>query len=312
MRQSSDIGVGFKVVRREPAVLIADLAFRWSFGVGAMGLFLLTSRRVKDALVLGSAEQMQLASGDLMAASQALARTLYNSLPYLAQALVIFLPVAALLWTVATAAGRAVTTRLILARIQPWTPTAKVRWGAMLAVTFARVIVALLLLIGYTAATVAAAAAMQLGQTPNIFVGVFVFLAIFLVTLAVWSLVNFVVALAPIFVIRDRRPALDALVDAVALTRFASSRLVTVSMANAVARFGSALLLALAGFAVVVLARDLPTPVIGALTTVVIVVYCLASDWLLLARYGSYVAIACDYRQDAAAQPAPDNEVARA
>lgn len=312
MRQRSDIGVGFDVVRREPAVLIADLAFRWSFGVGAMGLFLLTSQRVKDALVLSSVDQMQLASGDLMAASQALARTLYNSLPYLAQALAIFLPIAAVLWTVTTAAGRAITTRLILAQVQPETPLAKVRWGALLTVTFARVIVALLLLIGYTAATVAAAAAMQVGQTPNIFVGVFVFLAIFLVTLAVWSLVNFVVALAPIFVLRNRRSALDAIVEAIELARFASSRLAAVSIANAATRFGSALLMSLAGFTVVVLARDFPTPVIGALTTVVIVIYCLASDWLLLARYGSYVAIACNYRQDAAVQPATGNEVARA
>src|ERR1051326_1469190 len=100
---------GFDLVVRRPALVLAEIAWRWAFGLASLALIALTcglffaSIRVTDA-------DMQLArSGSPWIAADVLARIIAANKAPLLRGLAVLVPGIALLWTVAAAVGRLMT-----------------------------------------------------------------------------------------------------------------------------------------------------------------------------------------------------------
>lgn len=282
---------GFTVIRNNPGLIITELAWRWSFGVAATGVLLAVSRQVRDAFALSAADELVLGSGDVQQKAEALARAMAGALPYMVRAAAIAIPAIAVLWIAAATLGRTAVTRGVL-RASGTPAISRSRWWVMAGLHAARVFVLLILVIGYLLGTIGANAVVGPMEQPRIALAVLVFAAIFVASVVVWLLVNFVASQAPIFAMRDGRGLLDSLEDSIYFSRRNLRDLLAASSTNATLRTAWGLTITIVSIAAAALGRffpvALPALVIAALT----VVYCIVSDVMLLARLAAYTVIA--------------------
>ena len=278
---------GFRILRSDPALLWLELLWRWSFGLGLLAVFFLAYTRLRQAILISDADQAIFASGDPLAVANAGAALIAASQPFL-------LRLMAQICGAAAVPGPGLTARLICRRLAsdyvvPIAPDAP-RWTAFALLTMARVLMLLILLIGYLAG-VLIAAWVDPGRQ-NLLADALIVLVSLAISAVVWSGVNWVLSLAPIFVVRDGVGPLDAVVAAMAFIRRRYSYLVAIALWNSTLRGLVATAITLAGAATVIwrpLHAVMPTVLLLALETLL---YLLSSDFLLLARFAAYSSVA--------------------
>lgn len=295
----------FAVVKSEPAVVAAELAWRWTFGLGTLGVLLIAARQVRDAFALSGADEVSLGTGDVQQRAEALARMVLGALPYLAKIAVVVLPGIALLWLICATLGRTPVTRVLVKT--SYGTSRPTRWGAMAGIHAAKVFLLLVLFIGYASGALAGAAVIGNPANPRFALATVMFLAVFGLSLTVWSWTNFVVSLAPIFVLRDGRSFLDSLVDAIAFARLRTTELAKVAFVSALLRTVVAVVITGAALSFLVGAKNAPAYLIAGVMAALTVSYCAVSDWLLLARLEAYVLLAGAGQGVLAAPPAKAN-----
>ena len=291
---------GLRIVKSEPLLFPLELLWRWSFGLGALGIIFLALRPLVAAVQLTQMDQEMLASHNPDMIAGVVGEILVDVLPVIAMVLAWSLPALALLWAAAVTVGRGLTARIILRKIANerghelpvWTSA---RWRAMAGVSAGRVVMGLILFIGYVGGIFIARWAQGLvSASLRPLVSSLVFLLVFGISIAVWMVVNWFLSLAPLFVVRDGADTLAAVAQAMRFTQTRGSELRNVAMWNGVIRTACATLFVVAGILCVPLARSAPVWVVGGLGTAITVGYCVVSDYLLLARFASYAAIAID------------------
>src|SRR6266542_348560 len=285
---------GFRILRSDPALLWLELLWRWSFGLGLLAVFFLAYTRLRQAILISDADQAIFVSGDPLAIANAGAALIAASQPLLLKLLAQICGAAAVFWIIAAVPGRGLTARLICRRLAsdyvvPIAPDAP-RWTAFALLTMARVLMLLILLIGYLAG-VLIATQVDPGRQ-NLLADALIVLVSLAISAVVWSGVNWVLSLAPIFVVRDGVGPLDAVVAALAFIRRRYSYLVAIALWNSTLRGLVATAITLAGAATVIWRPQhalWPTVLLLALETLL---YLLASDFLLLARFAAYSSVA--------------------
>src|SRR3569833_2814057 len=105
---------GLSLVLSDPAMIIAELAWRWAFAVGAIGIVLFYSGTVRDAISLSAADQGILLSGNLLLTLDVLSRIVANALPFVMQAAAGAIPKIALIWLACITLGRSPLLRRIV------------------------------------------------------------------------------------------------------------------------------------------------------------------------------------------------------
>jgi hypothetical protein len=285
---------GFRILRSDPALVWLDLLWRWSFGLGLLAVLFLAYTRLRQAILISEADQAIFTSEDPLAIANAGAALIAASQPLLLNVLAQICGAAAVLWIIAGVPGRGLTARLIGRRlaadygvaIAPDAP----RWTAFALLTMARVLMLLILLIGYLAGVLIAVRVDVARQ--NLLADALIVLVSLAISAVVWSGVNWVLSLAPIFVVRDGVGPLDAIVAALAFIRRRYAYLVAIALWNSTLRGLVATAITLAGVATVIWRPQhalWPTVLLLALETVL---YLLASDFLLLARFAAYSSVA--------------------
>ena len=156
-----------------------------------------------------------------------------------------------------------------------------------------RATVMLAVFLGYLGAGVVASRFVQIeeGKPPSLDGAWVVFVLIFAVIVIVAAALNWVLSLAPVFVVRDGRGTWDAMGDTVRLFRERGSQLTSAATMNGFLRFAGACVASVAGVFPLGLIGEVPGFVVWAMIGVITVVYCVISDWLLLARLAAYVAV---------------------
>lgn len=203
---------GFRRVFHDPALLLAEIAWRWTFWLAALVLVVASLFAYLDTLEVSALAGWALHSRAPWLVVDALGEILQGSGPQLAAMIAILIPAVCLLWIGAASAGRAATVNALLVGdgatglrsqfgLNSW------RAGVMLAS-----------LIGYLGAAILAACAAGEGDdaSPGIFFAVFSLLAAAITI--VRSRVNWFLFLAAISAARGRT-TFAALADSVALFR---------------------------------------------------------------------------------------------
>src|SRR3954469_10787561 len=211
MPRPNAINEGFRAVVRLPALLLAELAWRWSFGLAAMVLIGIGVREVQHAVTISPTDEMLLGTMQPMLMGEAWAHILRQAMPLMWRVAAILMPALSVMWVAAATLGRAVTIRRVLdhfaEKSESSAPMAKMRWGAMTALHAFRATVMLAVFLGYLGAGVVASRFVQVseGGAPNLQAAWIVFVMIFTVIVFVAAAINWVLSLAPVFVVRNGR-----------------------------------------------------------------------------------------------------------
>jgi len=263
MASESPISEGFRRAFREPAITLAEIAWRWTFGLAVLALAIGSLLAYLDTVTVSNAEILALRGHSSWLIADAIGRVLHDG-SGLVRAAAIVLAAIFVLWMAAATIGRAATLRA--------------------SVTLASAV-------GYLGAAVLAgrAASGDADVRPGVFLLVFV--ALGAAVTIVRSRVNWFLCLGAIPAARDGRDTLTAIGEAMGLFRrnpgkFAGAGAVfgtTHGVLFAFCIVGCLLALSLAG--------KVPLAATAFLLTVNTLAYFAVVDFLYIARLAAYVAI---------------------
>jgi len=288
-----------RVVRHNQSAFLVELIWRWSFGLGALGLAFLYMQRVLVAISLSGGDEVIAGPHDIMTLAQGVSGVLSEALPLLAPTLLFVIPLICILWTIAATIGRGVTTRMILADFDPEAAArVNIQWRQLWLLHLMRIVALLIIAIGYRLGALSVVPVMGSYENPHYIIAILVFLAIFGVSLVVWGFANWFLSLAVVFLVRDGRPALDATADAIYFVKRQWIPLVVASFWNGLIRTIVNIVITIVGVAAVVAGSVIPSWAVAILVFVTTMIYCVVSDWFLLARHAAYLFVAHVERPD--------------
>jgi hypothetical protein len=294
---------GLSLVTSQSMLIVAELAWRWAFAVGAIGIVLIYSSIVRDSISLSAADQGGLFSGDLLQMADVATRVAANALPFFVQAAEGALPKIALIWLLCITLGRSPLVRKIVGFTSATPSPANRRfWISITAVNAVRVLLVLIVLSAYLAANRISAIAFGTDpDQPRILLAMVAYFVSFGFGFAIFIVANFVASLAPLYVAQGRG-ALDALTDATHAAIRHKSFLGSTAAVNATLRTVVATVVTGVSILLLPMSRYLPSWILLVLAWLLTVVYCAASDILLLARTTAYALIVLGDTDSAAAR----------
>jgi hypothetical protein len=264
--------------------MAAELAWRWAFSASALALSAFAILRLQGAVVILPEEQQMLSSRTPLQIAEAVLEVWQRARPLVFKLGLIVIPAVIVLWLIAATVGRA----YVLNRICQSAET-KPNWLGLVTLNSLRV----LSVIGLIGAYIACSRATTLvsnPESPNYFDALVVFLLLFSVAVLIWSFIHWILSLACIFAARERTSTIASLRRTVSLLRGQGRQLASVAAQNGTARTVVAILFSFLTLFPLVLYR-LPI-LFWTLEFAILLLYCLASDLLLLARLSAYVELA--------------------
>jgi hypothetical protein len=302
---------GIRAVLRQPALILGEIAWRWAFGLAAWLLVIFAVRRILAHVDITQAELLVARHSDVFLIADACARIIVQVLPQLARECLVLAPAIAVLWVAAATVGRAVTLQTLLSSdAQPSTAAiltgdapaddaaaaseskhpyrsrnvnaARTHFGRLTLLNAFRALFTLATLVAFFGALVLAGAATQ-----NVTAGAVIGVALGSVVALFWSLVNWFLALAPIWIVRDGHTALQSIADSLDLFRRSPAPYASIATWFGLLRAGvlvAALVLAL------IAAQASPAAAI-ALGVVIALVYFAVADFLYIARLAAFVTL---------------------
>ena len=285
MPSASPIVDGFRRTFRDPAIVLAEIAWRWTFGMAALALAIACFSVYLDTLAVTNIELMALRSHLPWLVADAIGHMLYGSGARLARIAAILLPAMLTLWIALASFGRAATLKALL-RLEDRIPL-----RPQLGLNILRASVMLGSLIGYVGALIVAGHAASADRTnrPGAFLLVFILLAAAITI--VRSRANWFCYLAAIFGARDRDETFTAISKAAGLFRRHTGTFLGVgavfSTIHAVL-FAFATIICLLALS---LAGKLPGTVTVLLLAAITLSYFALCDFLYVARLAAYVVL---------------------
>jgi hypothetical protein len=301
---------GFRAVVRRPALALGELAWRWAFGAAAWTLVIFAFRRILAHVDITQAELLLARHSDIFLIADACAHILVQVLPQLGRECLVLAPAIAALWIAAATLGRAITlqsifsTDIIPSENAPADPPAlhlsdvgrseprELHFGRLLALNLIRATFTLATLIAFLGALFLTGLAMPV-QNPA--AAALVGLLIAALIGFFWSVVNWFLALAPIWVVRDGHSAPRSIADSVDLYRRGPGAYLGIASWFGLLR-GAALV---AAFVAALIASQATKATSFALCVVIALIYFAVADFLYIARLAAFVALDDSYQLSA-------------
>lgn len=263
---------------------MAEIAWRWLFGVSALALAGTAFLRVARAMVVFPEEQEMLASRSPILVAQAILEIGHRIRPVAVRLGMVVIPAILLLWILAATVGRG----YVLTRLSS-NDLARPRWLALTTLNTFRVVTVLLLTIAYFGCTFATSLVID-PYRPNYALGILVFLLLFAIALASWSIIHWIVATACIYASRQNLGVFPAVRATMQLLRENFSELFSIAAQNSSVRTAVAILFTLLAMPPLLFYR---VPLLFWTFEIVLsLAYCAVSDILLLARLAAYIELA--------------------
>src|SRR5512135_3344493 len=114
MTGSESVRRGFRQVRRRPAVMVAEILWRWSFGAAAGALVAVAVLRFLASLTVTDGDLWALRSAIPQLMADAILHIFEGSGVRLLRLTLVVAPAVSLLWVLAASAGRAATLRALV------------------------------------------------------------------------------------------------------------------------------------------------------------------------------------------------------
>jgi len=268
-------------ILRRPGLLLVEIGWRWSFGILALILAVFAAVRLERVLIVYPEEQEMIASRSPILIAQAILEIGHRARPVAVRLGMVLIPTILLLWIIAATLGRG----YVLSRLS--SPAAVgPRWLALAALNSLRIATVVLLVIAYFGCSFAASLVMN-PFAPNYALGVLIFLSLFVVALASWWLLHWIVSTACIYAARQGLGALGALRATMQLLRESFGELFSLSAQNSSVRTVVAIVFTLIALPPLLFYR---VPLLfWPIEMVLLLAYCVVADVLLLARLAAYV-----------------------
>jgi hypothetical protein len=296
MPSRSPTAEGFQIMFRRPSLGLAEVAWRWSFGFAAAVLLAFSCFEYLDSLPVAPVDSLLLKSRHPTLMARAFLHIFRGSGLRLVVASLVAAVSLAAAWIVIASLGRAATLQALLQHFRtgcdpagsslrnPW------RLRSLFGLSFIRVAVTVAAVVAYLAAFVLPSAALNADNQASGMVALISLSALFLVFLT-WSILNWFLSAAAVFVVRDGRDTISALAATVDLcttrpgpvfaagTWFGLAHMGVFAVATSIVTFPM-------GFAGVLPARI----VLGSMLLITLL-YFAAADFLYTGRLAAYVAI---------------------
>ena len=269
-------------MRRQPALVLAEITWRWCFAGAAVLLAAVTLLEYLNSVPVSWRERMLAESGEPLLVLAALAHALRGSAFRLVVGVIVAGTAATVLWMLCAAVGRLTTFKALLPE------KGGGGFRSLFGLNFLRAGLALAAVLAASGALILAGFVGPAGDAaPSLVLAAVLLSCIWLV----WALLNWLLSLAAIFVVRDRLDTFGAIGAAVDLVRSRLGEVVLTSLPFLLLNY-----LALgAAIASGVLILDLMariSPAAGWALPAITAGYFAYADFLYITRLVAYVALA--------------------
>jgi hypothetical protein len=286
---------------RRPSFGLAEIAWRWSFGVACWLLLAFSFSEYLNTLPVTRGDLLLLRTRQSRLISQAIAHIFRGSGSRVIETIIVLAVALAIGWIAVASFARAATIKALLSyfreaenlpEAQSGVPSreAEGQLSSLFGLNFFRVAVTLAATVGCLAALLLGGAVTPAGN-PAPGSAFLVFLSVILLVWLVWSVLNWFLSLAAVFVVAEGQGTFGAIVSAIALCRncagsvfavgtwFGLAHIVAFVLATSVVAFP----LGLAGL--------LPVGIVVGGVLLVTLLYLVVADFLYVGRLAAYVAI---------------------
>jgi hypothetical protein len=296
MKPRSPTLEGFRAILRRPSFGFAEIAWRWSFGAAAGVLLVFSFFEYLDTLRVSNGDLVLLRTRHPILISRAVLDIFRGSSFRLLETLAVLAVTLGAAWVVVASLGRAATLSALVAQFRGSDGASlhyeKKSWGlpSLVALNFFRLGAALAAVIGYLAAVLLGAAASR-PSDPSPGSAFLIMLTIIMLVWFAWSIVNWFLSLAAVFVVAHGQDTFGSITAAVGLclarpgsifavgTWFGLAHITAFVVATSVVGFPL-------GFAAV-----LPAAAVLGGVLLVTLLYFIIADFLYIGRLAAYVAL---------------------
>ena len=291
---------GFRASFRRPSLTFTEIAWRWTVGAVAWGLFLFSLVEYLGSLPITNGDAALLRTRQPFLVGRAIAHILRGSLSRAGAAALLAALALSLLWIVAASVGRAATVRAVLdyfrgrfaSNISAKSAGAMKSspWRSLIGLNFLRVVLAMAALLAFVGAAILVRITSP-DAHPHPGLALVFFLPLAGLICMVWLMLNWLLSLACIFAIRNGDDVLSALFAAVTFSRERGAPIVAVSAWIGLAHLTAFSVATTAVSLPLGFIRVAPTRLIIACVFLVTLAYFAVVDWLYMARLSGYVCI---------------------
>ncbi len=300
MESRSPTLAGFRVMLLHPSLGLAEIAWRWSFAAACGTLLLVSSIEYLDTLPVGSGDWLLLRTRQPVLVSRALARIFSGSAARAIETLVVLAVVFAVTWMALASLGRAVTIQSLLAYLreseasrpangdqgEPRPSPLPSLWG----LNFLRVALTLAAGVGSLAAFLVATWLSPVTTSPPAAAFV-LFLSVLMLVWLAWSVTNWFLSVAAVFVVVKARDTFAAIAAAVDLVRHRPGSVLAAGLWFALAHIAAFVAAtSIVAFPLGV-SELLPRGAVFGGIVMVTLLYFAAVDFLHIGRLAAYVGI---------------------
>jgi len=218
MTQRSPTLEGFKVMFRRPSFGLAEIAWRWSFGAAASLLIVFSFLEYLDTLPVTAGDRLLLKTRQPVLISRAIVHIFRGSSVRVVEAALILALFLAIGWIAIAALGRAATVKALLVYFRETTQPTRGRLSPLFGLNFFRVVAALAACVGFLGAFLLAYLVSP-DSDPAPGIAFVVVLGTALLVWLAWSLVNWFLSLASVFVFAEEEDTFGAMSSAIDLCR---------------------------------------------------------------------------------------------
>jgi len=282
---ASPIRYGFDVVKRAPAAVLLEVAWRWTFGLVATVLLVLGARAFLRGLNLTAADEQALQGHDPATAAAALMHAFQQPnvwSHFLSIAFVVAVP-SAVVWIAAATLGRAAVLRQLLG-------LDNVDHAPIFYLTSARVAALFTAFVLWFVWMFICAFISMRGEEPNYpLYFLLSLLGLPLIALG-WGLVNWLLSFATMIAARDRLGALRSYGETLRLARQERRPLMSITSWLGIPRLVALIFLLIITVLVLIV---VPSAIAaGLVLTVITLAYCAFADYLYVVRLAAYGQVA--------------------
>lgn len=278
MGARSSIRKGLTAIAEQPALPLAEIAWRWCFAAAAATLVAGAALEYLNSIPVSRGERLLLESEQPLLAVAALANALRGSAARFAAGAIVAGTAVAILWMLFAALGRLVTLQALL-------PDARVACRPLLGLSFLRAGLFLAAVLAAAGGLILAGFAGPPGDAaPSVVLAAVLIACIWLV----WALLNWLLSVAAIFIARDQRDTFGAIAAGVDLVRSKFGEVVLTSLPFVLLHY-FALAAAVASGALVFDVMTRVSPEAGWALVAIAAGYFAYAEFLYITRLAAYV-----------------------
>src|ERR1051325_1157572 len=212
MKRRSPTLEGFKLIFRRPSLGMGEISWRWSFGAGASALLCFSLLEYLDTLPVSNRDLLLLRSRQPALISKALSHVLAGSGPRFMLASGLLVLALSLAWVVIASLGRAATLKGLLSYF--WADDVSkmfpIQIKALYGLNFLRAGSLLAVMVGSVGAMILGGMVSS-EKNPSPGLAFLIFLAVATMAWLAWSVMNWILSVASIFVATNNADTLRAI-----------------------------------------------------------------------------------------------------